>query len=185
MSSYNYIAGNLLLFDNITNTSDFIKFMGTTPSQNVVNNFFGDIASGFINITSHDYHLTFTNQAIDFVPSALTNVTVDKDNHLRVNPFDAGCYEFQNTTILNETCAPEIKIYPNPTFGQVTIENYFHSSVSDILIFSLGGKSISSNIYSANNKIIIDFSNQVEGIYFLEINNGTKMYHYKILKIGL
>lgn len=185
MGSYNYIAGNLLLFDNITDTSYFIRFLGATPSQNEAYNLYGDINSGFVNIASHDYHLISTNQAINFVPLNITYLTVDKDNFLRNNPNDAGCYEYQLSANQNEIIASEIKIHPNPTLGQVIIDHNFHSSGFDVLLFNAEGKVIPSNIYSGNNKIIIDFSNQLEGIYFLEINNGTKMYHYKILKIGL
>ncbi len=69
-----------------------------------------------------------------------------------------------------------IRIYPNPSSGIMTIDGMSQSS--EIMIYSVHGKILKTFIQDNNN---IDISELPAGIYFLMIKSGTKTEIHKIV----
>ncbi|MFV0500594.1 MAG: T9SS type A sorting domain-containing protein [Bacteroidales bacterium] len=97
-----------------------------------------------------------------------------------------------NTSILNDSLEIQdkmtfskdnVKIYPNPTKGNLKIEFDNNSSLDDvnITIIDMKGSVIyhSDNISNSN---IINMSEAPTGAYILNIRTNTKKYDWKIIK---
>lgn len=181
MDSYNYVAGNLLLFDNITDTADFIRFLGTIPSQNTAYNFYGDSNSGFVNLSSKDYHLTSSCRAIDFVPFTLTKITVDKENFLRTQPLDAGCYEYASASTFEEKKEFIVNIYPNPTQGMLYLSFDVNDAIS-LAIYDIRGWKMEVKSQIREGVAELDIANLKNGLYILELTKGTSTFRTRIYK---
>ncbi len=69
-----------------------------------------------------------------------------------------------------------VNIYPNPSSGLVKIEGDNTKKFS-IQIFNLLGEEMNQQLSSNE----IDFTNAPKGIYFLRVNDGTKVYTRKII----
>ncbi len=184
LNSYNYVAGNLLLFDNITDTADFIRFLGSISSQNTAHNFYADVNSGFVNLTLKDYHLTPNSSAINFVPYATTKLSHDKDNNLRSLPLDAGCYEYMPTNKLDEKRDFNLNIYPNPCKGKFNIS--FDKNIELLLtVYDLNGRFITAKTQIHNGQAEIDLTDYSNGLYILELRSNMYTSRARIHKIGL
>ena len=77
------------------------------------------------------------------------------------------------TTITNN----ELRIFPNPTNGQLTINNE-QLTIKNVEIFDVVGKKQQAESRKQNGEIIVDISHLSAGLYFLKVNNKT----YKIIK---
>lgn len=184
LNSYNYVAGNLLLFDNITDTADFIRFLGNISSRNSAHNFYADTNSGFVNLTLKDYHLAPNSPAINFVPFATSNVTLDKDNNLRTHPLDAGCYEYASSNKLVEKKDFNAKIYPNPGKGIFNIS--FDKNTELLLaVYDMNGRFIAAKTQIHYGLAEIDLTDHSNGIYILELRSDLYTFRARIHKIGL
>ena len=77
-----------------------------------------------------------------------------------------------------------INIYPNPTTGIVTIDftNFANFGKVEIKITDISGKTIKNFQNDSFSNFQIDITNQPPGIYFLKIETGNKISHYKIIK---
>ena len=72
---------------------------------------------------------------------------------------------------ISEITATQIKIYPNPTSGELRITNY-ELPIENVEIYDIAGKKLSTfNFQLSTNSI--DISHFSNGIYFLKINNKT------------
>jgi hypothetical protein len=69
-----------------------------------------------------------------------------------------------------------IKIYPNPTKGELRIENV-ELTIENIILFDVFGKEL-MKINSAQKEIAIDVSHLPTGIYFLRVNGES----FKVVK---
>ena len=70
-----------------------------------------------------------------------------------------------------EMTKSNIKIYPNPTTGQLTIDNG-ELTMDNVKIYDIIGKVIDNYQLSiVNSQLIIDVSHLPAGMYFLKINN--------------
>lgn len=78
---------------------------------------------------------------------------------------------------------PEIKVYPNPTTIEISIDLKTHSTEKhDINIYSVFGQKIKT-IREVNDIITVDISDLIDGIYFIVITNGQdKQWTKKIIK---
>ncbi|WP_299114855.1 T9SS type A sorting domain-containing protein [uncultured Winogradskyella sp.] len=77
----------------------------------------------------------------------------------------------------------EAKVYPNPFNQQVTID--FTSPIKNdimVLLNDVTGKLIYSNVYSAAQKIDLQFNNIQSGTYFLKVVSGSKHFNSKLIK---
>ena len=93
------------------------------------------------------------------------------DITLPVTPVDnPGCYV---QTVDNEVQDPRVLVYPNPSSGQVNIslENAEDSNL-DIIVYDIFGRVVEHiNLYKYQNneKIMVDLSGKVVGIYYISI----------------
>jgi len=106
--------------------------------------------------------------------------TVNCDRNLVAN--------FQLPNSLDNQEFPEVKVYPNPSKGLITIENLASSdkAFKSIELFNESGKGVSDRIFTDNpQKITEDFSFLPDGFYFLLIkteNTKDKIVKVLILK---
>jgi len=66
----------------------------------------------------------------------------------------------------------DIKIYPNPTTGQLRITNYELRENTIVEIFDIYGKNVTP-LTSHSSPLILDISHLANGMYFLKIDNKT------------
>ena len=64
----------------------------------------------------------------------------------------------------------DIKIYPNPTTGQLTIDNG-ELIIENVEIYNVMGQLLQSKIVNLQSKIEIDISHLAKGMYFLKVGN--------------
>ena len=64
-----------------------------------------------------------------------------------------------------------VKVYPNPTNGQLRIMNYELREDAVIEIYDVLGQKLQSKIVNLQSKIVIDISPLASGIYFLKVDN--------------
>ena len=79
-------------------------------------------------------------------------------------------------TSVDEIAESEIKIYPNPTTGQLNIET--ERRFSEIKIFDVTGKLLLDQRFSDQ----IDLGGFVPGLYLLELRDEDSIYRKKIVK---
>ena len=76
--------------------------------------------------------------------------------------------------------ATAVKIYPNPSNGQFSVEvNTENSFMAEVIIYDLTGRIISSNneqLHSGVNTISIDLDHIAPGTYVLQMRNGDKQF---------
>jgi hypothetical protein len=125
------------------------------------------------------------------------------NNYLRVYKTDAGANdlimnvnasgnwkrktaagEFTNVLSISENVNSDVKLYPNPTIGDATLEFNVStlSTVTVDVVNTIGQKVISKNLGSVNGsqKITLE-SNQLEsGLYFVTIKMGDNVLTQKL-----
>ena len=74
-----------------------------------------------------------------------------------------------------------IKIYPNPTSGELRIENG-ELRISSVEVYDVYGRKLQSKIVNLQSKIVIEISNLNSGIYFIKITSETNEIVKKIVK---
>jgi serine protease len=94
---------------------------------------------------------------------------------------------------MNEWCFPvsnpeppnsDLHIYPNPTSGLVSISSEVEWSKMSVEIHDVVGRQIFSGNSENSNKLDIDLSLQVEGVYFISVllEGGVEIFQYKVVK---
>jgi len=76
---------------------------------------------------------------------------------------------------------PSLRVYPNPTTGQLTIENG-ESKIKDVALFDIMGKIQLTTGDSQQEKIVLDISHLSAGIYFVKIFTATGEMVRKVVK---
>ena len=76
----------------------------------------------------------------------------------------------------------DLKIYPNPTNEQITIECYPYTDIVSAIIYDMSGKIVYSSNKVNNGKQTIDVSKFANGLYLLKINDSGKYYTRKFEK---
>jgi hypothetical protein len=75
----------------------------------------------------------------------------------------------------------DIKIFPNPSNSKVTIESGQDISENEIAVFNILGQVIQTKIARFNdNKVEIDLTGNIPGVYFIRFENGGKLISRKI-----
>ncbi len=88
---------------------------------------------------------------------------------------DLGAFEIEMVSQLHENQLSSLKVYPNPTSGQVNIDGL---EISEIKLFDINGKLI--NVYQSTSSI--DISSLPKWIYNLELMANTNLVTAKIIK---
>ncbi|MFZ4399322.1 MAG: T9SS type A sorting domain-containing protein [Bacteroidales bacterium] len=81
----------------------------------------------------------------------------------------------ENRTFKNK----EIKFYPNPTSGKITVE--IEGKINEIFLFDIAGKLMAKFNSKNESSIEIDLSNYSTGIYFLKFNDNLQWFTGKII----
>ena len=77
----------------------------------------------------------------------------------------------------------ELRVYPNPTTGELTIENG-ELTIENVEIFDVYGRTVSSHhhIITSSNHLIINISHLSTGIYFLKVHTDKGLLFGKVVK---
>ena len=75
----------------------------------------------------------------------------------------------------------QLKIYPNPTNGELRIRNY-ELGIMNVEILDVAGKLLASEIVNIASEIVLDISYLPNGIYFVKIDTNTGEVVRKIVK---
>ena len=84
----------------------------------------------------------------------------------------------QSLSISSEVFNQSLTSYPNPTSGNLTIENN-QFEIEKVEVYNLQGQLLYSNKYQNTNLLNLDFSNYSNGMYLVVINSNTNL---KIIK---
>ncbi len=79
------------------------------------------------------------------------------------------------------TVPNKLDIYPNPTTGEVTINNDFGYSSSDCNIYNLLGNLVYSCKFNASQELFLNLNNLADGIYFIKVVNNNNVYTSKLV----
>jgi len=142
MTSKNYLAGNILIFETVIDTT---KHIFTTNTSHLVKQY-NHLVSGDINFEDYPnriLNLTSSSSAVNFLPFGTTFVSHDILNNHRTEPHDAGAYEFIPFVTGFDTFPTKlhnIQFFPNPSKGQL----HFNSSqiVSKLNVYDCLGRLI-------------------------------------------
>jgi len=75
----------------------------------------------------------------------------------------------------------QLKIYPNPTTGELRIENY-ELRIENIEIFDISGRNVLSHTSHLTPHTILNISHLPAGIYFIKINTEAGTKTLKVMK---
>jgi membrane-associated protease RseP (regulator of RpoE activity) len=78
-----------------------------------------------------------------------------------------------------------VKVFPNPTAGQLTVEFQADAAPTTIVIRDVSGKEIfkeTLNDFGGNYKKQIDVQNAASGILVVTVQQGKKVFNIKVLK---
>ena len=86
----------------------------------------------------------------------------------------SACYVLKNVGIDNPSTLSDVKVYPNPTSGKLTIdaENYEGVEVHDV----------SGRLIIKSSLNIIDLEEQPKGLYLLKVNANGTTQEFKVFK---
>lgn len=89
---------------------------------------------------------------------------------------------FVNTSTLLQTQV--VKVFPNPTTGQVTVEMAFSKPVNgQCMLFDILGRLVSANeVVGTEAHVALDITNQSDGIYWLSVQTDSGFSVHKIIK---
>lgn len=75
-----------------------------------------------------------------------------------------------------------VSIFPNPTRGNITIKS--DQTIEKVCVKNIEGQVVINNLIdeSARNKMDLDLSNLINGIYFIQSTIGSKTTFYKVVK---
>ena len=79
----------------------------------------------------------------------------------------------------------DIKVYPNPTEGQITIElnNISSSEIKSIQLFNTTGKLIDTQLRKVGNNYVLNFDANT-GVLWLVITTDNSIYRKEIIQLN-
>lgn len=83
------------------------------------------------------------------------------------------------TSIKERISLAEVNVYPVPTMNFVYIDNLIYNGM--VSLIDINGKTLKS-VKVLNNKLKMDISQQIVGIYFVKIDNDNESRVFKIVK---
>jgi hypothetical protein len=134
---------------------------------------------------NNDLIITGTfRQQLDFDPSS-SNLTVL--NSSSANPNIAGIFiaKYDNPInncllTVNPTAEKRFRIYPNPTNGLINIATTEFTDNTIVNVYDISGKLLFSDAIKTELSTF-DFSNFTKGIYIIELEDGAKSSHQKLI----
>lgn len=166
MQSSNEMAGNLLVFEGIEDTSQFLRILSSRGTDTRAWNYYSSGDPGFNDKPGHDYTLAEGSAAIDFLPSNTSYVQFDFEQHPRSGRHDAGAYEF-GKPLHNPVSERDdlIQVFPNPFHDRFQI-----SGVKDQItctLYNLQGKIL----YSGDLSFLSSLPLLSSGMYLLYLHS--------------
>ncbi len=86
----------------------------------------------------------------------------------------SSCYDITNVSINNSQATSNIKLYPNPTKNQITIDFGAWQEEVNIRLLGLDGRLIKELNATASNQVQIEFGKLPQGLYLLELQIANK-----------
>ena len=195
-TGYNYsIQGNILAGPEILDSmeANFVnaegdlacKLMAALQGANVA----GADSRCLSNGSSSLFAFLKVAQASDTFGDPSYNIGVRTANNQGIEPIDSlqvlfdlshdSCYN-EIPLILADFEATSLDIYPNPSDGVYSLENFEGENIK-IEVLNVNGKLIYQNM-SNENLIDIDIKSFRNGLYILKVNTGARNMTQKILK---
>ncbi len=181
---------------SIITEGDHVVLQSYTTSNAAVNSFAGSQTDFQVLKLDNGFNSSIVSRNLPMTVSTNTSVPVTTNNATAI---PLSMYLWSGTVnVVNQTaivtnvsqCAglsiPEIKgegfvIYPNPTSGNFSIRmNNDNTELIDIKLYSSIGKLIFESNNISPQQIRVDLSNEVQGMYFVEIISGNKVYRQKL-----
>lgn len=135
----------------------------------------------FTDPTNDDYTLKNGSPAIDAGSTTGLNILAsDLAGQKRIanGKIDLGCYESGSTSSINNLAKDQLKVYPNPTQGKITVENN-HKIIQSIKVLNLTGAAVLEFTANINT---IDVSSLQQGVYILQVNYGNSVGYSQFIK---
>jgi len=136
-------------------------------------------------------HFPITNDNVafvyDFVINNLPPSYTNDDFIVKVSDLWGYTVEGNLGTVLGvndnqlDSTKTQIKIYPNPTTNQITIELDQNENIINIELFNISGKHLKT-IQTSNSNEILNFNDLPTGVYFLKIESKNNAEVFKVLK---
>jgi hypothetical protein len=111
--------------------------------------------------------LTFSNTSISPASTLLSPYSLSKIS----SSVSVGISE-------SNLVATDYSIYPNPTTGEVSILSKNYTNNLTINVYNAIGQLIQTK----NNANSLNLSNELAGIYFIELKNSSSSIHFKVIK---
>lgn len=118
------------------------------------------------------------NQTYNVMANGSYAVIITMDNCMDTS----GCYTFSTVGIAETNFAYLATVYPNPTNGQLMLVLNTPINNATIRLTNLTGQTIFQKSKLNGNSFIFDISDQKNGIYIVEINDGTNIARSKVVK---
>lgn len=121
--------------------------------------------NGYINFMYYDTASVFKSFHKDFGSGIVHSFRVT--NGVDIDTYQTGSFE----------------VYPSMSQGQITIKKHFsHSESTTITVFSTNGQSVLQTVWNNNrDSYSLDISNLSNGMYFLKLQNGSRVNTEKII----
>ncbi len=134
-------------------------------------NFYRPIYKGTYNITV---------SAPGYIPKTIKNISIDNDSEYNLDTIPlAKDKEF--SIILNNLSEYKVKIFPNPSNGELKIQTSSIIPDGQLKIVNLSGELIFTQNLSGKFSTTIDLSSLSKGLYFISLTTSGGIIHQKIL----
>jgi len=87
------------------------------------------------------------------------------------------------TTGMDEHSLADCAVYPNPTTGIVRVESSKDLQGTDIFLFDLMGRKLTTNYKAAHNVLQVDLSGQPAGMYVIQLRRGGEQKSMLVRKL--
>jgi len=123
-------------------------------------------------------------------PMGYTNVTNPQTIYVRFTDLTNNCFALTSFRIeadellgVSENSLSDLSITPNPASDRVVLQSQFLSSESLVTVFNLQGRAVySEQITPQNNRLEVNLSNLISGMYFVKISSEGMTNMSKLIK---
>lgn len=128
--------------------------------------------------TTYTWNTSATTMSISVSPTVTSTYTVSVSNASACVNTSTVMVTVDACTGINEVIANPFSIYPNPNNGVFTIEL---NETTQVIITNVLGNILLKSTFDTGTQIL-DIKNNVNGIYFLQLNQNGKQRTIKLIK---